>query len=352
MGNLSQGGQCTFCASAQLGCAKDAITAQSCYTDPTRLYAQGQERGLNVYHPTLDKRRAGADNVRRGLSFPGRNLMETVEIESWEHLLHFAGLADRCEPGMIAYVFRGQSNASWGLQPSLLRCLGEDVAPKVALFLERRAYDQFRSIAHWHLPEGMLPNDVSVMSWWGVMQHYRAPTRLLDWTESIFVALYFAVNDGDDCDGALWAVHAHSVNESMTRRYGECTETTAYLDFAKRFLVPDAPASVFFVGLRRKSDRMFAQRGQFSVSQMVLCDHGEAVNSVSRELKQSGVLVKLMIPAKLKPEFARRLSSMSISAATLFPGIDGLGMSIAEFLRQEGFRTKCVPSLNVDGWPL
>jgi hypothetical protein len=46
------------------------------------------------------------------------------------------------------------------------------------------------------------------------MQHYLPPTRLLDWTENLLVALHFAVRDPDQDkeDGALWILNARRLN--------------------------------------------------------------------------------------------------------------------------------------------
>jgi hypothetical protein len=92
-----------------------------------------------------------------------------------------AALRDYAEPGKIAW-YRGQADATWGLTPTIGRNPDHLQAELTIIKL-------FRQNARPHLRE--YPG--TDWEWVFLMQHHRAPTRLLDWSESPLVALYFAL---------------------------------------------------------------------------------------------------------------------------------------------------------------
>ncbi|WP_374401116.1 FRG domain-containing protein [Niveibacterium sp.] len=113
--------------------------------------------------------------------------------------------------------FRGHERASYRLVPSLLRPT-PGRAPMDEVSLTRH----FRALNPDAVPAGT-PDFAALVT----MQHYLAPTRLLDWTENLLVALFFAVrdprlDDGDE-DAALWILNARRLNyySSASRRSAE-----------------------------------------------------------------------------------------------------------------------------------
>ncbi len=61
--------------------------------------------------------------------------------------------------------------------------------------------------------EPSIPDYEDHIAWLFLMQHHGMPTRLLDWTKSILVALYFVVSKYTSDDGELWAMYPDALNE-------------------------------------------------------------------------------------------------------------------------------------------
>ena len=106
-------------------------------------------------------------------------------------------------------IYRGQSDASWELIPSLTRiCNEHGFDNKTAMLVENELLNEFqqRYRNNDDFCESLRINDL--LSWWEIMQHHSAPTRLLDWSKSPHAALYFAVSSSKELDGAIYLMDA------------------------------------------------------------------------------------------------------------------------------------------------
>jgi hypothetical protein len=121
--------------------------------------------------------------------------------------------------------FRGHEKACYHLKPSLFR--GKIIDGKICEEFNQEPnpfhkpisasyYDETSMFFHFQhrMPSYNLKN-YTLFDWLCLMQHYELPTRLLDWTENILIALFFAVKDKkhDNHDGLIYALNSARLNE-------------------------------------------------------------------------------------------------------------------------------------------
>ncbi len=115
--------------------------------------------------------------------------------------------------------FRGQAKANWKLVPSLAR-------HEAHLKAESALIKRFMQNAAPHIASP--PRDE--WEWIFLMQHHRAPTRLLDWSESPLAALYFAVQEKVTMTaaGAVWCLDPVALNKEANLKFGFELEIPAF----------------------------------------------------------------------------------------------------------------------------
>ena len=235
------------------------------------------------------------------------------EITSVSGLLQ-AMAAERPEGRAVWY--RGQTNAAWRLTPSIAR--HAQAGAELTLF---KRFKQNALQFMLHRPE-------DDWEWMFIMQHHQLPTRLMDWTESPLVALYFAVENDVQAQqsAALWSLTPFELNQSSgfiaTHDYeipafGDDKDLDAYLPThtGRMSLGPIAA-----IGMRNNL-RIQAQQGVFTVSREV---------AVPLDEGNRDHLWRYIIPAAAKPDIRRELAYLNIGKLALFPELTNVALHAVE----------------------
>lgn len=256
--------------------------------------------------------------------------MIQITIENWKQLNEIldAQFSQSIKSSAYRYNYRGQCDKKWKLDTSIARIVnGNEISENKAKFYERQSMLEFKAIHHLKEDKLVFSEEMSNEALLIDMQHFSCPTRLLDWSTSPYVALYFAINSNFESDGALFVWDYQDFFKSVSEIHKKFIDLQfpELMDFNEFDHVQIAIPII-------KNERSYRQQGIFSVSNNILKSHCEIIDEVHSERNETSSLTKYIIPCKLKVEFLQRLRNMNITASSLFSGLDGFGREIKESL--------------------
>jgi len=178
------------------------------------------------------------------------------------------------------------------------------------------------------------------------MQHYGLPTRLLDWSESPYIALYFALDsakkkdNGDyDEEVAVWVLNPTKWNRFIFPRLGDNIDILTSLDTEqlKRYAPPENPENhsllvppIALYGTHN-SQRIVSQRGVFTMfGSSTLPMEEQYEKYVGLDAKgapasfPTDLLLKIKVPVAKINDLKKELSATGITHSVIYPDLEGL----------------------------
>ncbi len=233
-------------------------------------------------------------------------------VDSISSLMESVELINALLPPIIWW--RGQPRAG-KLRPRVCRNINFEATER-SLFLEFQAKAPTRY--------ANCPRREDDPTWLFLMQHYSLPTRLLDWSESPLIALFFAVTKDLEESGTLSALNPVVLN--MSQQIADGIITASHPIATKLFeplFKPHGTHSplIAAIGSQEIDIRMLVQFSQFTY-------HG-----TDKPLEQLDAhrkfLIQLNVPKEAKSLIRSQLSQLGIRQSNIFPDLQSLAQELA-----------------------
>jgi FRG domain len=223
-------------------------------------------------------------------------------------------------------LFRGHADGRWELSPTLLR--------SQKLKTTKKIFEQESAFFHDFITQAG-HRIISKNSWHTLfsMRHHGVPTRLIDWTENLFVALYFALLDNKKLikKPCIWIMDPYLLNRRSKKLTGGYIinpefELKEYFDlFCKDFSIPttsneDVPEYPIAFYPFRHHDRLISQSGLFTM-------HGIDTSPIEKVVPEC--LIKIPIPFSIINDMRLVLEVAGFNKFSIYQDFD----SLAKYLK-------------------
>lgn len=244
---------------------------------------------------------------KRWTTTPYDKGVEKYILLSWRYFLDFI---NQELLNYNTYIYRGHGDSNWKLEPTIDRYVKDPTSPKRQQLLENFKFAT-RGRRGNNPPQLQTEND-----WWALGQHHGLKTPLLDWSESPFVALFFAVDKAIQLKSktcSVWILSQYSVQENNS-----IIRSTKNIEKINNQL----PTVKLFRPLTNENNRLVNQRGLFTRGPNNI-DMKTWIQKFHTNGSRGSELLEIVIPNKDLLDCMTYLNKMNINHSTLFPDLSG-----------------------------
>ena len=238
------------------------------------------------------------------------------EVSTWNELIDVVKKQNESLPAGHEIWYRGQNNSNYSLIPGLLRRkYASNKINEKEIFETYKKLSQRLSFAQDNEWDLLID-----------MQHYFIPTRLLDWSESLGIALFFAIsNRQEENDMALFLLDPFELNKySEKQGIPTVPDDNMGLSYVENYInkSPFPPQYPIAIKSLYTNNRILAQRGMFTI-------HGDNTNDIEKLCPNA--VNKIIIKQEVVPEIMEFLEFANINEITVYPDFNG----IADYIRRK-----------------
>ncbi|WP_066421457.1 FRG domain-containing protein [Gallibacterium salpingitidis] len=234
------------------------------------------------------------------------SIFQSIKIETYEQLEWLISEHKKVYKKKF-FIFRGQRNCHWIPISSLERMLYPNIPFE---YIAAEHLENFRQRARGKIKEQFLlkksfePENIREL--WAVGQHMGLKTPLLDWTYSLFVALYFAFEE-ENQDSSFCSVYCLNA---------------IHLDFGRMYV------GELFEPISDPYGRLTAQQGLFTTHNAIPYITKLVHRNIDNKKFNIDTARKYFIAKELRQEILDHLDFLGITKETIYPDLAGVIMQV------------------------
>jgi hypothetical protein len=222
------------------------------------------------------------------------------------------------------WIFRGHANSEWEIA-SLVSRDAKRLSKDIEEF-EREALIGFKRRGRGLAPQSERPK--GMLEWLALLQHHGGPTRLIDFTYSYWVALFFATEFAlGDC--ALFLLDTTPLlAEKKRETVNHDNLLSCLLGMNKiHYFIKKNHTSIQMCIPTNLNTRIAIQQGLFIYQTNIKDSFLESCNTPSCKVQ----LKKIIVDESIVKDLKMKLSKTNCISSVLFPGIDGFARSMRNY---------------------